>query len=240
MRVSPPTWQGDRIKDEDSVKFGSTQWGVAGLVNMQSGLINVCYQNSLLQALISSTPLLDGFVASPLSPLSCADVDMGDISATERHASALSSKVWWERVLNMDVGIRTANPSMSLTHCRTPTCLSGNPLLSVRVLHDSHNVLLCGLSDFVSGWDSAVEVVESVIPNTTSDAAAAYEIDGMEESKSSLTEFADVALGSQVPSCPTDVVNRLQWLFARLALSFRPKQASHALQAVLPSRFRSG
>jgi hypothetical protein len=57
-------WKGARLEDCAEVRRGEERsTGYGGLVNMKDGLINICYQNSMLQALFASHEFRRGILA---------------------------------------------------------------------------------------------------------------------------------------------------------------------------------
>ena len=70
-------YAGDKVKDKDSFRLTKkNQMGYTGLENMKDGLINICYQNSLIQALFATEDLLKELVFSPIE----YNMDYGEIT----------------------------------------------------------------------------------------------------------------------------------------------------------------
>ena len=117
------------MTDDESVKFSRGQQGGAGLVNMQSGLVNVCYQNSILQSLFSSNKFLSSFVTAPLAQGAPVDVEM---ASSEQQATSLSAAMHWQAVWDMDVGLgggslslipRVENDELLHSQPMDPSCI---------------------------------------------------------------------------------------------------------------------
>ena len=196
-------WRAERLSDAAAMKHSSANGaGLAGLVNMDQGLNNVCYQNSLLQALFMTDEFRRRAVSAPLVPRTTADavVDGGvtlgswaDLVA----AVMASSEDAANAVAALIAEVAATAPSGSGGNIEdTPSIEDGAP---------TH----LGSDEHKSGGDD--------------------------------DDLYALGLGVTEPGCaPGDVGNRVQWLLAALALTQRSSVASHALQQVLPRRFRTG
>jgi hypothetical protein len=197
--------------------------GAAGLVNLQSGLFNVCYQNSLLQCLFHSEELRQTLLSAPLLPL---------LPSVGRDAAARAvpfSSGWLLPPLAYAWG---GGSGGSQAGC-------GLDLLGCNVEDYPSSLLLAPAAPHeLRGGEAAVPSSATVDTDTGLSSSATSPVAPAHPPVSGCIPPLQAPQGSDLASLA--VGNRLQWLIARLSYSQRPRHAAHPLQCVLPPVFTAG